>query len=127
ISVSLVTLSSSSRIAPPHISPHCTSHPVIFFFTIRRPPRSTLFPYTTLFRSAVPGHARTRRGARRRRRARGRQHAEPAQLRRAVDRHGSGIRRPRGRGPAAGIHRRRRADRIHAHPRHTLPTPPLPP
>src|SRR5258708_24346415 len=24
---------------------------------IRRPPRSTLFPYTTLFRSAVPGRA----------------------------------------------------------------------
>src|SRR2546430_6536198 len=23
---------------------------------IRRPPRSTLFPYTTLFRSGVPGH-----------------------------------------------------------------------
>src|ERR1044071_8970820 len=28
-----------------------------FFLMIRRPPRSTLFPYTTLFRSAVPlGH-----------------------------------------------------------------------
>ena len=25
---------------------------VIFFLMIRRPPRSTLFPYTTLFRSA---------------------------------------------------------------------------
>src|SRR2546426_3066011 len=25
---------------------------------IRRPPRSTLFPYTTLFRSRAPGHAR---------------------------------------------------------------------
>src|SRR5215510_15724043 len=25
-----------------------------FFLMIRRPPRSTLFPYTTLFRSAVP-------------------------------------------------------------------------
>src|SRR5690242_21396032 len=25
---------------------------VIFFITLRRPPRSTLFPYTTLFRSA---------------------------------------------------------------------------
>src|SRR3712207_8120557 len=35
-----------------------------FFLMIRRPPRSTLFPYTTLFRSASdrpPG--RTRRGA----------------------------------------------------------------
>src|SRR2546430_11274456 len=40
---------------------------------IRRPPRSTLFPYTTLFRSAVlplvPPRGRTRR-TRRRRRAR---------------------------------------------------------
>src|SRR5699024_12686001 len=29
--------------------------------TVPRPPRSTLFPYTTLFRSGVPGHER--RGA----------------------------------------------------------------
>src|SRR5712675_3245316 len=33
-----------------------------FFLMIRRPPRSTLFPYTTLFRSSKyrnePGHAR---------------------------------------------------------------------
>src|SRR3712207_7043003 len=27
----------------------------VFFLMIRRPPRSTLFPYTTLFRSAVLG------------------------------------------------------------------------
>src|SRR3712207_7919297 len=27
----------------------------VFFLMIRRPPRSTLFPYTTLFRSAVVG------------------------------------------------------------------------
>src|SRR5260221_1816058 len=27
-----------------------------FFLMIRRPPRSTLFPYTTLFRSAWPSH-----------------------------------------------------------------------
>src|SRR3989449_8093608 len=27
---------------------------------IRRPPRSTLFPYTTLFRSCVPGHGHRR-------------------------------------------------------------------
>src|SRR5215216_6912161 len=27
-----------------------------FFLMIRRPPRSTLFPYTTLFRSPHPGH-----------------------------------------------------------------------
>src|SRR2546426_5095216 len=34
-----------------------------FFLMIRRPPRSTLFPYTTLFRSRqarrTPGHGRT--------------------------------------------------------------------
>src|SRR6202521_6224806 len=35
---------------------------VFFFLMIRRPPRSTLFPYTTLFRSScstapAPGHA----------------------------------------------------------------------
>src|SRR3712207_7161985 len=27
---------------------------IFFFLMIRRPPRSTLFPYTTLFRSQVP-------------------------------------------------------------------------
>src|SRR5437773_8612875 len=27
----------------------------VFFFTLRRPPRSTLFPYTTLFRSTKSG------------------------------------------------------------------------
>src|SRR5438309_10631555 len=32
-----------------------SSHPFIFFFLmIPRPPRSTLFPYTTLFRSSSP-------------------------------------------------------------------------
>src|SRR5437899_9973760 len=30
---------------------------ILFFFIIRRPPRSTLFPYTTLFRSSRPGFA----------------------------------------------------------------------
>src|SRR6185312_16502769 len=29
----------------------------LFFLMIRRPPRSTLFPYTTLFRSQVAVHA----------------------------------------------------------------------
>src|SRR2546430_12279770 len=29
---------------------------------IRRPPRSTLFPYTTLFRSPPPGRGETREG-----------------------------------------------------------------
>src|SRR3712207_7507609 len=28
---------------------------IFFFLMIRRPPRSTLFPYTTLFRSSVVG------------------------------------------------------------------------
>src|SRR5687767_15623350 len=59
-----------------------------FFFTIRRPPRSTLFPYTTLFRSRIrrtaararpcergtapPPSSLPRRRPRRRRRSRGR-------------------------------------------------------
>src|SRR2546430_16281582 len=30
---------------------------LFFFLMIRRPPRSTLFPYTTLFRSQVADHA----------------------------------------------------------------------
>src|SRR5689334_25209119 len=41
----------------------CFSYFIIFFFLmIRRPPRSTLFPYTTLFRSrsAASGHDRER-------------------------------------------------------------------
>src|SRR5690349_23856865 len=40
---------------------------VFFFLMIRRPPRSTLFPYTTLFRSA----RRIERETQRRARARG--------------------------------------------------------
>src|SRR2546426_1492262 len=37
------------------MSPVCAGSIVLFFFflMIRRPPRSTLFPYTTLFRSYV--------------------------------------------------------------------------
>src|SRR5439155_20401774 len=34
---------------------HAYPLPLFFFLIIRRPPRSTLFPYTTLFRSAVQG------------------------------------------------------------------------
>src|SRR5437762_8924796 len=30
---------------------HLSSHSFFFFLMIRRPPKSTLFPYTTLFRS----------------------------------------------------------------------------
>src|SRR5256885_10029527 len=48
----------------------------LFFLMIRRPPRSTLFPYTTLFRSERPpphlprAHLRVRQGRARRLRAR---------------------------------------------------------
>src|SRR2546430_8202919 len=38
------------RAAPRHVSAT-----MFFFLMIRRPPRSTLFPYTTLFRSARHG------------------------------------------------------------------------
>src|SRR5687768_17762993 len=37
---------------------------IFFFLMIRRPPRSTLFPYTTLFRSAEPACSRGGRGNR---------------------------------------------------------------
>src|SRR3712207_7592504 len=59
---------------------------------IRRPPRSTLFPYTTLFRSvAAPArHLRPRHGAGRR--LRGADHALPAARR------GTGLRRLSDRG-----------------------------
>src|SRR2546427_2802084 len=30
---------------------------LFFFLMIRRPPRSTLFPYTTLFRSSIPSRS----------------------------------------------------------------------
>src|SRR5258705_8499697 len=49
----------SSRFLP--TSRHRNKRPPLFFFLmIRRPPRSTLFPYTTLFRSPAP---RTTRAA----------------------------------------------------------------
>src|SRR2546426_2287706 len=41
---------------PPCVLPYRSAHPprlFFFFLMIRRPPRSTLFPYTTLFRSAL--------------------------------------------------------------------------
>src|SRR3954449_13636981 len=41
----------------------CPSILSFFFLMIRRPPRSTLFPYTTLFRSSrPPGRGRTSAG-----------------------------------------------------------------
>src|SRR2546422_4240193 len=36
-------------------------HLAVFFLMIRRPPRSTLFPYTTLFRSCGPTSSMSRR------------------------------------------------------------------
>src|SRR5208337_5456251 len=46
---------------------HCTRSPplslfLFFFLMIRRPPRSTLFPYTTLFRSVRHGPVHRRGG-----------------------------------------------------------------
>src|SRR2546425_321610 len=43
----------------------CLPRPLssFFFLMIRRPPRSTLFPYTTLFRSRAGGERRSERGA----------------------------------------------------------------
>src|SRR5439155_11579417 len=40
------------------IHPLCFLQFLFFFLMIRPPPRSTLFPYTTLFRSQVPGAQR---------------------------------------------------------------------
>src|SRR6266446_7527429 len=37
----------------PPAPPFCSFTQFFFFLMIRRPPRSTLFPYTTLFRSAA--------------------------------------------------------------------------
>src|SRR2546429_9675716 len=41
-----------------------SANPIVFFFflMIRRPPRSTLFPYTTLFRSLLVEEWRNERG-----------------------------------------------------------------
>src|SRR6478609_9804099 len=48
------------RCYPALLHPRC-----VFFLMIRRPPRSTLFPYTTLFRSArQPGDERVLHRAR---------------------------------------------------------------
>src|SRR3712207_8573387 len=58
---------------------------IFFFLMIRRPPRSTLFPYTTLFRSSPARDAALRRGAQR-------HHREP---RRAARRAGGEGRRLR--------------------------------
>src|SRR5215217_2404126 len=62
--------------APPYLASDLVAL-VVFFLMIRRPPRSTLFPYTTLFRSrrgrrpaqSSPAAARPRRARARRARA----------------------------------------------------------
>src|SRR5207248_4978746 len=40
------------------LSPYTSS---VFFLMLRRPPRSTLFPYTTLFRASIHSHSSSRR------------------------------------------------------------------
>src|SRR5258707_9191810 len=62
-----------------------------FFLMIRRPPRSTLFPYTTLFRSRRQSERRAPAPARRAARARAVRRDAPAR--------GQGARRPRSRTP----------------------------
>src|SRR5438105_9693012 len=57
----------------PYLLLSSTTYFSFFFLMIRRPPRSTLFPYTTLFRSSLQGrgHLSRGRGHVRRNRARG--------------------------------------------------------
>src|SRR5262249_62357863 len=42
---------STTLLLPPYLYHHLHPLPPFFFLSILRPPRSTLFPYTTLFRS----------------------------------------------------------------------------
>src|SRR3712207_3118216 len=63
---------------------------IFFFLMIRRPPRSTLFPYTTLFRSGLRGGGRRNRL----RQPRGPPHGRPRRRRRTD---GPGPRRVRAR------------------------------
>src|SRR3712207_8174802 len=62
---------------------------IVLFLMIRRPPRSTLFPYTTLFRSrgARGRHGAAARGPARRRRPGGRRagRADPRRARRSEE------------------------------------------
>src|SRR5215467_15796325 len=71
------------------ISP-CSYISVFFFLMIRRPPRSTLFPYTTLFRS----RARARTAGRRRTRPHRRSRARAAGRRRRSEEHTSELQSP---------------------------------
>src|SRR5258707_12515067 len=45
----------SAAIPPISVTCWCATSSAFFFLMIRRPPRSTLFPYTTLLRSHFPG------------------------------------------------------------------------
>src|SRR3712207_9274678 len=79
----------------------------LFFLMIRRPPRSTLFPYTTLFRSTPHGEDQGEEPGRRARRRRDDQdhlavHQGPADP--ALPRRRAAVLRPRDREP--GRHRR---------------------
>src|SRR6266704_5059767 len=49
-------LAVGSRFAMAFAAVIVTHTPPLFFLMIRQPPRSTLFPYTTLFRSHLRGH-----------------------------------------------------------------------
>src|SRR5687768_10947644 len=53
--VALVSAVVASNTAVQHSSGLCASTPYMIFKIVRRPPRSTLFPYTTLFRSVHQG------------------------------------------------------------------------
>src|SRR5690349_25122155 len=64
------------------------SPPFVFFLLIRRPPRSTLFPYTTLFRSGLGAGCTAGGGAAARRERRG-----PVPARRRRRDPGAGARR----------------------------------
>src|SRR6266487_564096 len=68
---------------------------------IRRPPRSTLFPYTTLFRSQLPGAAAARPRGSRAGEPAGGGPARPAPARRALGAAGAGLR-----GRVPGLDRR---------------------
>src|SRR5438067_8894395 len=77
------------------ISAESVLHSIFFFLMIRRPPRSTLFPYTTLFRSREQRRLRRRAAevaaavavvaaAEQRRRAAADEHAPAAEIDRAL-------------------------------------------
>src|ERR1017187_3348842 len=83
-----------------------------FFLMIRRPPRSTLFPYTTLFRSKS-------RASRSRRRARARAALPQGAHHPRGCAHRRHRREPRRDHPGRGVRSARRADSHHRRARHT--------